>query len=210
MRIGIIGSGRIGGTLARLLARAGHEVAIANSRGPESLRDLIAEIGSLAQAADVDGAAEFGDVVILAAPWRAHDALPSPSVLAGKIVVDAMNPYTGEGGLFDLGDDTSSEVIARRLPGTRLVKAFNTIHWQRLGNEGRPGTPVERRLAAFLAGDDPQAKGTIARLIEEIGFAPIDTGTLREGGRRQEPGTALYNRPLTGEEATRLVAQDNP
>ena len=116
MKIGIIGSGNIGGTVARLFVEAGHEVAIANSRGPASLAPLIAELGTRAQAMSVDDAARFGDVVLLATPWRSPDALPSADIVRGKIVIDAMNPYTATGGQFDLGDSTSSEETAKRLP----------------------------------------------------------------------------------------------
>jgi predicted dinucleotide-binding enzyme len=207
MRIGIIGSGSIGGTAARLFAAAGHQVAIANSRGPDSLRDLVAEIGGGATAAaTVDEAARFGEVVLLAVPWRAPEALPSPAAVAGRIVVDAMNPYREEGGLYDLGDDTSSEATARRLPGARLVKAFNTIGYQHLATQGDPRKPMDERRVVFVAGDDAEAKTVVSRLIEEIGFAPVDTGGLREGGRRQQPGAAIYNRGVTSREAHELLA----
>jgi predicted dinucleotide-binding enzyme len=116
-------------------------------------------------------------------------------------VIDAMNYYPQHDGRLPLAGLTSSELVARHLAGARLVKAFNTLYFQLLATEGNSNAPVDERLALFLAGDDPDAKATVARLIEEIGFAPVDTGTLREGGRRQEPGSAPYNRPLTGAEA---------
>jgi predicted dinucleotide-binding enzyme len=206
MRIGIIGSGMIGGTAARLLVRAGHEVAISNSRGPESLRELVAELGPRARAATVEAAAEFGDVVLLAVPWRKPEALPSPTLVAGKTVIDAMNPYSESGGIQDLGDSTSSEETAKRLPGARLVKAFNTIYFKHLATQGNTTLPVAERRAIFVAGDDSEAKQVVSRLIEELGFAPVDTGSLREGGRRQQPGTPIYNRVITGREATEVVA----
>ncbi|MEW5929878.1 MAG: NADPH-dependent F420 reductase [Gemmatimonadota bacterium] len=207
MRIGIVGAGMIGATAARLFVAAGHEVAVSNSRGPESLRPLVEELGGRARAAaDVDEAAEFGEVVLLAVPWRSPEALPRPESVAGRIVVDAMNPYAPGGGTLDLGDTTSSEETRRRLPGARLVKAFNTIWYQHLATRGRTDLPVDERHAVFLAGDDAEAKAVVARLIEEIGFAPVDTGSLREGGRRQQPGSDVYNRPMTGREAREALA----
>lgn len=211
MRIGIIGSGMIGGTAARLFARAGHEVAVSNSRGPASLEPLVAEINGEAGAARARAvtaaeAAAFGEVVLLAVPWRSPEALPAPAAVAGKIVVDAMNPYAAGGGLQDLGGSSSSEETARRLPGARLVKAFNTIYFEHLANQGRPDLPPDDRRAIFVAGDDAEAKRVVSGLIEQLGFAAVDTGPLRDGGRKQEPGTAVYNRTLTAREARALLA----
>lgn len=205
MRIGIVGAGMIGGTAARLFVRAGHEVAVSNSRGPETLRELVDELGHAAHAATAEDVARFGDVVLLAVPWRNPEALPSAELLRGKIVIDAMNPYTLDGGVTDLGDCTSSEETLKRLPGVRLVKAFNTIWYQHLATRARTDVPPDQRHAILVAGDDAEAKAVVSRLIEEIGFAPVDTGGLREGGRRQQPGTALYNQILTGAEARALV-----
>ena len=207
MRIGIIGAGMIGATAARLFVRAGHQVAVSNSRGPETLRELIAELGPDAKAATVDDAARFGDVVLLAVPWRTPEALPSPETVTGKVVVDAMNPYNASGGIADLGDTTSSEETARRLPGARLVKAFNTIYFQHLATQGRTDLPEAQRRAIFVAGDDAEAKATVARLVRELGFAPVDTGGLRVGGRRQQPHTPIFNRTITGAEAAGLLAR---
>ena len=211
MRIGILGAGHIGATAARLFARAGHEVALTNSRGPESLETLVTEINREAGAARVhptrmQEAAAFGYVILLAVPWRTAEAWPAAGAVRGKIVIDAMNPYTATGGIMDLGPSTSSEEVAKRLPGARLVKAFNTIYWEHLAGQGRPDLPLPQRRAIFLAGDDVEAKRVVARLIEEIGFAPVDTGTLREGGRSQQPGAPVYNRNLTQEEATAILA----
>ena len=112
MRIGMIGSRKIGGTLARLFARAGNEVAIANSRGPDSLQELVEEFGERAQATTVEETTAFGDVVILAIPWRLREELPAGERFAGKVVVDAMNPY-GANGVIDVEPSTSSEEVAR-------------------------------------------------------------------------------------------------
>jgi predicted dinucleotide-binding enzyme len=202
MKIGIIGAGRIGGTLAVLLAKAGHEVAVSNSRGPKSLKSIVAEAGKNVQAMTVADAAAFGEVVILAVPWRKPEALPPPHLVAGKIVIDAMNPY-GEGGtILNLGASTSSEETARRLPGCRLVKAFNTIYYKHLQERGT--SRKEERITIYLAGDDKEAKGVVKGLIEEIGFAPFDTGSLKEGGRKQQPGSPIYNSPMTLERAKEI------
>ena len=205
MKIGILGSGMIGGTAARLFAAAGHEVAVSNSRGPASLQSLVDEIGSRARAMTIADAARFGDVVLLAVPWRAPEALPAPQLVAGKVVIDAMNPYKDGGGLYDLGDSTSSEETLKRLPAARLVKAFNTIYYKHLATLGKPAAPPDERTAIFIAGDDEQAKRIVAGLIDEIGFTAVDTGRLREGGKRQEPNTPIYNRPTTAADARRLL-----
>lgn len=206
MRIGIIGSGNIGATVSRLFLKAGNEVAISNSRGPESLKALVSSLGAKARAATVEEAITFGDIVLLALPWRDRQELPSARHFAGKIVIDATNPYTADGGLFDLGASSSSEEMARQLPGARLVKAFNTIYYQHLGSRGRADLPVRERHPIFVAGDDEEARKTVSRLIEEIGFAPVDTGSLAEGGRRQQPGSEIYNRPMTAAQAQKILS----
>ncbi len=203
MKIGMIGAGNIGATLARHLAKAGHEVGISNSRGPSTLAALVKSIGPKACAMTVEEAARFGELIVLAVPWRSPEALPPPDLVSGKIVVDAMNPYSAQGEVMDLAEATSSEEVARRLPGARLVKAFNTMYYRTLATEARLGT--KERLVLFVAGDDFEAKQVVMRLIEEIGFAPVDTGTLRDGGRKQEPGSPLYNQPMRLEEATKAL-----
>jgi len=201
MKIGILGAGRIGATAARLFIAAGYEVAVSNSRGPESLRSFVAEMGTRARAASVNETAAFGEATLLAVPWHRADALPSPDLLRGKIVIDAMNPYKPEGGFYELGNSTSSEEVFKRLPGCRLVKAFNTIYYEHLATRGRKDLPVEERHAIYLASDDLPAKATVAGLIESIGFAPVDTGSLREGGRLQQPESPIYNQTFTAREA---------
>lgn len=205
MRIGIIGAGNIGATAANLFTRAGHEVVVSNSRGPDTLRELVGELGHKARAGTVDEAARFGEVVLLAVPWRSPEALPAPETVRGKIVIDAMNPYGSAGKVADLGDSSSSEETAKRLPGARLVKAFNTIYYQHLATQGRPDLPEAEQRAIFVAGDDAEAKAVVSRLIRDIGFAPVDTGGLREGGRRQQPDTPIYNRVITAAEAEHML-----
>ena len=201
MKIGIIGAGMIGGTAARLFAEAGHDVALSNSRGPESLKATVDAMGPRVRAATVEEAASFADVVLLAVPWRKPEALPRAETVNGKIVIDAMNPY-GEGGQIEnLQGLTSSEHTRRRMPGARLVKAFNTIWYKHLAESGRKDLPVADRRAIFIAGDDGDAKEAVRRLVEDIGFGAVDLGGLAEGGRRQEPGSPIYNRVMTVKDA---------
>jgi predicted dinucleotide-binding enzyme len=201
LKIGIVGAGRIGSVAARLFVAAGHEVAVSNSRGPESLRQLAAEIGPRAHATTVDDAACFGEAILLAVPWHVTEALPGAALLRDKIAIDAMNPYNPAGGFFELGDSTSSEEVLKRMPGARLVKAFNTIYYEHLAMRGRKDLPVEERHAIYLAGDHAAAKTAVVGLIESIGFAPVDTGSLREGGRLQQPESPIYNQTFTAREA---------
>ena len=200
-KIAIIGAGMIGATTARLFVEAGHEVAVSNSRGPASLTDLVRTLGARAHAMTVADAARWGDIVLLAVPWRSPEALPPADSVAGKIVIDAMNPYGSDGSVTDLGATTSSEETRRRLPGARIVKAFNTIYYKHLESRGRADLPLDDRHAIFVAGDDEGAKREVMALIEEIGFAPVDTGSLVEGGRQQQPNTPLYNQVITRREA---------
>ena len=197
MDIGVIGAGNIGGAVAQLLAGAGHRVAVSNQRGPDSLADLVAEVGPNAHAATVEDAARFGDVVFLAVPWRRPEALPPAELLDGKIVVDAMNPYDETFGIIDTSPTSASEMTAERLPGARLVKSFNTMLAATLATGG--GKPAGERLVLFLSGDDAEAKAVVSGLIEDMGFAPIDLGSLADGGRRQQPGGDLYRAPTESE-----------
>ncbi len=205
MKIGIIGAGKIGGTAARLFARAGHEVAISNSRGPETLSGLVDEIGDGARAVTMEEAADFGEVVLEAIPFGRYEELPADR-LAGKVFIDASNYYPKRDGEMDLGGLTSTEAIARYLGDARVVKAFNTMYYGTLASEGRPDAPREERLVLFVAGDDEDAKAVVSRLIEEIGFAPVDMGPLKES-HRQEPGAPVYNNPMTPERAREMLAE---
>jgi predicted dinucleotide-binding enzyme len=207
MRIGIIGTGHIGGTLARRLMDAGHEVALANSRGPETLAELTTELGERARAETLAGAAAFGDIVVVAIPFGRYPDLPADE-LRGKTVVDAGNYYAQRDGAFaEIDDDstTSTEIVAAHLPGAHVVKAFNSLFWEVLRDRGAPDAGDDR-IASFIAGDDPGAKQRVAALIEELGFAPVDTGTLAAGGRRHSPGGDLYGEVMTAREAARALA----
>lgn len=206
MRIGIIGSGSIGATSARLLAVAGHDVALANSRGPETLAGLVGELGDRARAETVEGAASFGDVVLVAIPFRRYTDLPAAQ-LTGKIVIDAGNYYPNRDGhdaALDTDETTSSELLAELIPEARVVKAFNTLYWEHLRDNAAPAAGAERR-ALFIAGDDREAKDRVAALIADIGYAPVDVGSLAEGGRRLQPGAPLSGTLLTEAEASAKV-----
>lgn len=205
MRIGFIGSGNIGGTLAQLLVGAGHEVVMANSRGPETLAPLVERLGAGASAATAEDTAEAGELVIVSIPFGRYERVPA-GPLTGKVVVDSNNYYPGRDGRWpalDADETTSSELLARHLPGARVVKAFNTIQWTHLRDQGRPADAEDRR-ALPIAGDDADAKATVSALIDQIGFAAVDVGRLAEG-RRQQPDTALYGVELTAVELRRLV-----
>jgi 8-hydroxy-5-deazaflavin:NADPH oxidoreductase len=203
MKIGIIGAGKIGATAAKLFVQAGHDVAISNSRGPESLKDLVSELGNKVKAVSVEEAARFGDVVLVSIPFGKYKSLPAEA-LKGKIVIDSNNYYASRDENFpelDQGKTTSSELLAQHLSGARIVKAFNTIWFEHLKSQGNKNLPVENRRAIFFAGDDAEANHVVSKLIEEIGFAAVDTGSLHEGGKAQQPGTPVYNKELTATQA---------
>jgi predicted dinucleotide-binding enzyme len=207
MKIGIIGSGNIGATAAQLFIEAGHEVALSNSRGPETLQTLVEELGGRARALTVEEAARFGDVLLVAIPLGKYMELPAEAFY-GKVVIDAGNYYPERDGQInelDSGEMTSSELMSAHLKGARLVKGFNTIYFKHLASQGDVSLPLEERRAIFIAGDDSGAKEVVAKLIEEIGYAAVDTGFLGEGGRRQQPGSAIYNQELSARQAALVL-----
>ena len=210
MVVGILGAGRMGRTLARLLTDAGHDVRLANSRGPASLRAVVAELGPRAEAVAARDVAAGADVVVLATRWEqlpeATAAVPSWD---GTVVVDTTNPRfgPGPGDVYDTGALTSSEVVATLVPGARLVKAFNHQPIPALAAE--LGSQPSERNALFLAGDDPEAKAVVGELMRSIGGAPVDTGDLRSGGALQASGggpLAGHGRLLTPAEAADILA----
>jgi predicted dinucleotide-binding enzyme len=183
MRIGVIGAGRIGGGAARLLARAGHELLLSYSRDPDKLRAQAEEIG--ARAGTPAEAAAFGDVVILAVPWPAiDDAVAQAGSLDGKVVIDTTNPF-GAGGWEVPEGRTTTQVNQERLPGAKVVKSFNTL--TAAFQQEAAGRTGEERVAMFLAGDDPGAKGVVAGLIDDAGFDPVDAGTAAQSGILEAP-----------------------
>ena len=204
--ISTIGAGNIGGQLARLAAANGYSVVVSNSRGPETLTDLVDEIGSSASAATVQGAAEAGDIVIVTVPLAAIDTLPVDA-LAGKIVIDTNNYYPQrDGNIAELDDEstTVSEILQRKLPTSKVVKAFNHIGAADLTTAGTPSGTAGRR-ALIVAGDDAEAKATVTSLIDSFGFDVVDAGPLAEGWRiqRDTPG---YGVPSTAEQLTERLA----
>jgi hypothetical protein len=201
LRISILGSGNIGHNAAIHFANAGHEVWLANSRGPDSLRDTVRDLGSRAHAATAADAVAQGQIVLLAVPWTAKEATiqaaGGPEAFAGKTVIDAMNPYTEYPAVENLAGRASSEVVATLLdPSAKVIKAFNTIYYQSLANDSRKSAPLDQRIAIPIAGDNARAKHQISALIEAIGFAPVDTGVLASS-HLQEPDQPLYNRNFT-------------
>lgn len=190
--VGLIGSGSIGGTVARLALDAGYDVVLSNSRGPETLGELVASLGAGARAATPAGAAEAGDLVVVTIPLKAYPSVPVEP-LAGKVVIDTNNYYPQRDGQFpELDDDstTSSELLQRHLPTSRVVKAFNNIYFTHLRSLARPlGAPDRSALA--IAGDDPAAKATVTGFLDALGYDTVDAGPLAEG-RRFQPGAKAY------------------
>ncbi len=208
MKLGIIGAGNIGRTLAGLFAGAGHEVAISNSRSPETLEDLAADLNQSAagnvQAMTAKDAATFGNIVIEAVPFGHYQDLPKDE-LVGKTLISASNYYPNRDGEMDFAGYTQTGLVASYLSDTSVVKAFNTIYWEHLRDQGDTSKPVSERRVIFLAGDDEAAKQEVADLIEEIGFGPLDVGSLSKSSV-QEPGADIYNREMTVAEAREKVA----
>jgi 8-hydroxy-5-deazaflavin:NADPH oxidoreductase len=207
MKIGIIGAGKIGGTLASHYARVGHEVAVSNSRGPDTLQALIGEIGERARATTAPDAARFGDVVVVSVPFGRYRELPTDG-LDGKVVIDTNNYYPARDGRFDDLDrdrTTSSELLQTHLSGARVVKAFNAIYWTRLRDSAQPSEDP-RRIGIPISGDDQEAKRIVADLIDQIGFDAVDAGTLAEGGRKHQPGSPVYTAGLSTEELRSRLA----
>lgn len=190
MKIGFIGAGSIALALAGQFTRAGHEVLLSNSRGPVSLAGAVRTLGAKARAGTRTEAAQ-SDLLVLAVPWdRLAEASADLPALDGRIVIDTMNPVLLPGfRLAELGGLTSSEVVARQLPGARVVKIANTLPPPLLGADPRV---AGGQRVLFMSGDDAAAKGEVARLFGSLGFAVIDLGTLATGGRLQQfPGGPL-------------------
>jgi 8-hydroxy-5-deazaflavin:NADPH oxidoreductase len=189
--IGLIGAGHIGAQVARLAVASGYDVVISNSRGPETLTELVAELGPRARAATPVEAARAGDLVVVTIPLKNYRSVPVEP-LAGKVVIDTNNYYPQRDGHFPELDDestTTSELLQAHLPSSKVVKAFNHIYAAELTTHGQPKGSPDRR-ALVIAGDDPAAKSTVTRLLDEFGFDTVDAGPLREGWRiqRDTPG----------------------
>jgi 8-hydroxy-5-deazaflavin:NADPH oxidoreductase len=211
MRIGIIGSGNIGGALARRLTALGHQVSVANSRGPETLAGLAAETG--AKAVAVQEAARAGEVVVVAIPMRNIPDLPK-DLFAGVpesiVVVDTGNyyPQQRDGRIEGIEDGLPESRWVERQLGRPVVKAFNNIYARHLQDHGKPkGAPG--RIALPVAGDDPAAKAAVMRLVDELGFDPVDAGGLNESWR-QQPGTPVYAKDYNVEGVRSALAAASP
>ena len=204
--IGFIGAGRIGQSVARLAVDHGYDVVLSNSRGPETLSDVVADLGPHADADTAEGAAARGDLVVVTIPFHAYRDVPAEP-LAGKVVVDTNNYYPARDGQFaELDDkvDTSAGMLQAHLPHSHVVKAFNHLLFSHLLEDGRPSGTAGRRALA-IAGDDADAKSTVARLIDEFGFDVVDVGPLAESWRI-EPDSPGYGRRLDAQEMREALA----
>jgi 8-hydroxy-5-deazaflavin:NADPH oxidoreductase len=193
--VGFIGSGMIGGTVARLAVAAGYDVVLSNSRGPETLADLVSELGPQARAGTRAEAASAGDLVLVSIPVKAYAALPAGS-LAGRVVMDTGNYYPARDGQIselDGSELTSSGLLARDLPGAEVVKVFNNIFYKHLESLARPSGDAERSFLP-IAGDSDQAKAAVTAFLDGIGYGAVDTGTLADSWR-QQPDTPVYGAP---------------
>ncbi|MDQ6523572.1 NADPH-dependent F420 reductase [Nocardioides sp. LHD-245] len=182
--LGIIGAGNIGSNVARAAVASGYDVVIANSRGPETLRDLVAELGPRARAASAEEAGAAGDVVVVTVPLHAVEKVPVEP-LAGKVVLDTNNYYFERDGhieALDKGETTTSEILQRHLPTSKVVKAFNHIVATDIVADGSPaGSPGRRVLAT--ASDHEDAVEFVTRLYDEFGFDTVNIGPLSESWR---------------------------
>jgi predicted dinucleotide-binding enzyme len=210
MKIGIIGAGNIGGTLTRRLAALGHEVSVSNSRGPETLADLESESG--ATAAPVEDAANGAELVVVTIPMGAIAALPArvlDGAAPGAPIVDTGNYYPMRDGRIEPIESgtTESRWVSEQL-GRPVVKAFNNIRAQHLMELGTPaGSPG--RIALPVAGDDPGAKRVVMALVDELGFDPVDAGSIDESWR-QQPGAPVYIANLDAAGVARALEEASP
>jgi predicted dinucleotide-binding enzyme len=205
--IGLIGAGHIGSQVARLAVAHGYSVVISNSRGPETLAELVNELGPNARAATPLEAARAGDIVVVTIPLKSYRSVPVEP-LAGKVVIDTNNYYPERDGHIpelDNESTTTSELLQSHLPKSKVVKAFNHIYAAQLTTDGRPpGTPNRRALV--IAGDDPAAKAVVTKLLDEFGFDTVDAGPLKEGWRIQRDTPGYGPRRTAGELKRDLAA----
>jgi hypothetical protein len=204
--IGLIGAGHIGSQVARLALAHGYNVVISNSRGPQTLAGLVAELGPGARAATPVEAATAGDLVVVTVPLKNYRDVPV-APLAGKIVIDTNNYYPQrDGHIAELDDEstTTAELLQAHLPTSKVVKAFNHIYAAELTTHGQPAGSKNRR-ALVIAGDDKAAKAAVTQLLDQFGFDTVDAGPLKEGWRiqRDTPG---YGPRRTADELRRDLA----
>jgi len=205
--IGLIGSGHIGTAIAKQAIAQGHDVVLSNSRGPETLGDLVAELGEHARAATAQEAAEAGDLVVVTVPFKAYTDVPVEP-LAGKVVIDTNNYYFERDGRYeaiDAGQTAPSELLAEHLPTSKVVKAFNNIQAAHIVDEAKPAGADGRR-ALPIAGDDVAAKQAVTDLIEAFGFDVVDAGPLTEG-RRFDRDKPAYGAEVDAAGLRDLLAQ---
>ena len=204
--IGIIGAGHIGSQVARKAVELGYNVVISNSRGPETLAALVAELGPLARAATPAEAAAAGDFAVLAVPFRRLGSVPLEP-LAGKIVIDTGNYYWERDGhvpALDAGEATSSGLVQERLPASKVAKGFNHIRYSEITADGTPaGTPNRRALAT--ASDYPEASELVTRLYDEFGFDTVNIGPLSESWRAERDRPAYAVRQSAAELSENLA-----
>jgi predicted dinucleotide-binding enzyme len=204
--IGLIGAGHIGSQIARAAVATGYDVVLSNSRGPETLADLVAELGPRARAATPVEAARAGDIVVVTIPLKHYRSVPVEP-LAGKVVIDTNNYYPQRDGHIpelDNESTTTAELLQAHLPTSKVVKAFNHIYAAEITSHGQPaGAPGRRALV--IAGDAADAKRKVAQLVDAFGFDVVDAGPLAEGWRiqRDTPG---YGPRRTAEELRRDLA----
>ncbi len=199
--LGLIGSGHIGSTLARLAVDAGYDVVLSNSRGPETLADLVDELGDHARAATPQEAAVAGDLVVVTIPLKGYRDLPVEP-LRGKVVIDTLNYYPDrDGSLAELDEEstTTSELVQDHLAGASVVKAFNSIYFESLRRLPRPHGDPERSVLP-IAGDDDHAKAAVVRFLDDVGYDAHDVGPLSEGWRFQRD-TPAYVAPYANDDA---------
>jgi 8-hydroxy-5-deazaflavin:NADPH oxidoreductase len=204
--IGLIGAGHIGSQVARLAAKSGYDVVISNSRGPDTLSNLVAELGPRARAATPADAAKAGDIVVVTIPLKNYRSVPV-APLVGKIVIDTNNYYPErDGHIPELDNETTTtaELLQSHLPQSKVVKAFNHIYAAQLTTDGLPAGAKNRR-ALVIAGNDREAKASVTHLLDQFGFDAVDAGPLSEGWRiqRDTPG---YGPRRTAEELRKDLA----
>jgi predicted dinucleotide-binding enzyme len=204
MKIGIVGAGEVGSTLAELFLRADHEVTLCHRGAYEDLRHLVARLGPRAHAATAGEAARYGDLVVIAIPFGHYWELPR-APFAQRNVVDATNYFPErDGEIAALDVLTSSELLDRHLGEARIVKAFNTLPMRTLRERARPRSDSDR-IALPLSTDYRDAKRLVGALIHQLGFDPVDLGGLAEGGQLQQPGGPLFVKPLTVEQMRQVL-----
>jgi predicted dinucleotide-binding enzyme len=182
--IGLVGSGMIGSTVARLAIAAGYDVVLSNSRGPDSLAELVAELGPRARAATSTEAAAAGEIVVVTVPLLAYLSVPVEPLI-GKVVIDTNNYYPDRDGHIadlDSGAMTVSGLLQQHLPASKVVKAFNNIYFRHLLTLARPPGAADRS-ALPIAGDDASAKATVTAFLDAIGYDSVDGGTLADSWR---------------------------